>query len=97
MKVICPECNTRQILIPEGWRCDCGGAWEPAESAGLDATQIDTSDYSVWRYRRLLDLDFETPAASLGMGWTPLLPFAWGRRQVLVKLVPHHSDTDKLG
>jgi threonine synthase len=86
MKVICPECNTRQILIPERWRCDCGGAWEPAESAGLDATQIDTSDYSVWRYRRLLDLGFETPVASLGMGWTPLLPFAWGRRQVLVKL-----------
>jgi hypothetical protein len=34
MKVLCPECDTRETLAPDRWRCDCGGAWEPAVPIG---------------------------------------------------------------
>jgi threonine synthase len=86
MKIFCPECGAQQTLAPKRWRCDCGGAWEPLERAGMDPAQIETSDFSVWRYWRLLDLDFESPTMRLGAGWTPLLPLAWDGREVLFKL-----------
>lgn len=86
MKVLCPECDTRETLIPERWRCDCGGAWEPAECTTFDPAQIEVSDFSIWRYRHFLGLDLKLPSARLGAGWTPLLPLAWDGRQVLFKL-----------
>lgn len=86
MKVFCPECDAQETLVAERWRCDCGGAWEPLERTDLNAAQIVTSDFSIWRYRRFFGLDFETPTARLGVGWTPLLPLTWDGREVLFKL-----------
>lgn len=86
MKVFCPECGTQGTLSPESWRCRCGGAWEREELNGFDPELIDTADTSIWRYRRLYGLDFETPTVRLGAGGTPLLPVELGDRQVLVKL-----------
>ena len=85
MKVFCPECGTQETLSPESWRCRCGGAWEQQELTGFDPELIDTADTSVWRYRRLYGLDFETPTVRLGAGGTPLLPVELEDRQVLVK------------
>jgi threonine synthase len=85
MKVRCPECDARETLAPQRWRCDCGGAWEPVERTGLSVTQIDTADFSIWRYRRFLGLGLE-PTVQLGVGWTPLLPQTWDGREVRFKL-----------
>ena len=85
MRIFCPECGARETLAPERWRCDCGAAWEPKESTDFDPALIDTADSSLWRYRRLYDLEFERPTVRLGAGWTPLLPVVLGGRQVLVK------------
>jgi threonine synthase len=85
-EVFCPECGAREPLSPGRWRCDCGGAWEPVERTGFDPAHIDASDFSVWRYRRFLSLDFETPTARLGAGWTPLLPLPWQGHNLLFKL-----------
>ena len=84
MKVFCPECDARETLVSERWRCDCGGAWEPVERTGLNTAQIDAADFTIWRYRRFLGL--EIPTVQLGAGWTPLLPQTWAGREVLFKL-----------
>jgi threonine synthase len=86
MQIYCPECNAQEGLSPERWRCDCGGAWEPVERADFDPAHIDASDFSIWRYRRLFGLAFETPGIRLGTGWTPLLPLTFSGREVLFKL-----------
>lgn len=86
MKIICPECGAQETLVPERWRCDCGGAWEPVERTDFDPARIDVADTSLWRYRWLYDLGFETPTVRLGAGWTPLLPLVFSGREVLFKL-----------
>ena len=78
MKIVCPECGTHDTLSPERWRCECGGAWEPEEVAWFDPGLIDPADATIWRYRRLYGLDFETPAVRLSSGTTILCrPTAW--------------------
>ncbi len=84
MNVYCPECGAHEKLSPQRWRCDCGGAWDPVERTDFDPALIDGSDFTIWRYRRLFGLDFETPRARLGVGWTPLLPLELYGREVLV-------------
>ena len=96
MKVFCPECDARETLSARRWRCDCGGAWEPVEPAGLSVGLIDTADHSIWRYRRFLGL--EKPTVQLGVGWTPLLAQAWDGREVLFKpeyMAPTGSFKDR--
>jgi len=98
VRVFCPECGAQEALSPERWRCDCGEAWEPVEPDDFDPARIDGADTSIWRYRRLFGLDFETPTARLGAGWTPLLPLASNGREVLFKpefLAPTASFKDR--
>ncbi len=85
MKIFCPECGKRENLLAERWRCECGGAWETEERSDFDPKLIDAADSSIWRYRRLYGLPFDTPAVRLGAGGTPLLPVAMESCQVLVK------------
>jgi len=86
MNIFCPECGTHSTLTPERWRCDCGGAWEPLERTDFQPQLIDAQDPSLWRYRRLYGLEFETPSVRLGAGGTPLLPVELAGREVLLKL-----------
>ena len=51
----------------------------------FDPKLIDGGDTSVWRYRRLYGLAFETPTVRLGAGGTPLLPVELEDRQVWLK------------
>jgi threonine synthase len=86
MKVICPDCGHAEHLSPDGWRCACGGMWEPEMRTPFDWTQVDRDDHSHWRYLGLYGLDFESPQANLGAGGTPLLPASWHGRQVFFKM-----------
>jgi threonine synthase len=98
MRIICPDCGTRETLTAERWRCDCGGAWEPEERADFDPTWIDASEPSVWRYAKLYGLDFEAPSVRLGAGGTPLLPVEHEGREVWLKveyLAPTASFKDR--
>ena len=47
MQVCCPECGAQETLVPERWRCDCSGAWEPVERTDFDLAQVDASDTSI--------------------------------------------------
>jgi threonine synthase len=85
MKILCPDCGTPETLSPARWRCTCGGAWEFEERSEFDAGLINSTDGSIWRYRRLFGLPFDKPTVRLGAGGTPLLPLVVGERQALVK------------
>jgi threonine synthase len=85
MKIVCPECGTREGLSLERWRCTCGGAWEFEERSEFNLELIDASDSSIWRYRRLFGLPLDTPSVRLGAGGTPLLPLGMGGRRLLVQ------------
>jgi threonine synthase len=98
MRVCCSECGKQETLSPQRWRCECGGAWEFIERTDFDPAHIEASDFTLWRYRRLFGLDFETPAVRLGAGWTPLLPSTFNGRKVLFKpeyMAPTASFKDR--
>ena len=86
MKVHCPECGSQANLAPEEWRCACGGAWEPPELDHFDPALIDGAEPSVWRYRHLYGLDFESPLVYLGAGNTPLVPLTLDGQELWLKL-----------
>jgi len=86
MKIFCPDCGAEADLTPKRWCCECGGAWEPEEQAEFHPDLIDAAQRSIWRYRRLYGLGFETPSVRLGAGGTPLLPVVLDGREVLVKV-----------
>lgn len=85
MKIFCPDCGTHSFLEPKSWRCQCGGAWETVLPDTFDPALIDSTETSVWRYKRLYGLDFEQPKIVMGAGWTPLLPLTLNERPVFVK------------
>jgi threonine synthase len=85
MRVVCPDCLSSEDLSVERWRCDCGGAWEPAEVTGFSRCSIKRDEYSIWRYRDLFGLDGTVPSITLGEGWTPLLSMTYMQRRIVVK------------
>lgn len=83
MQVICAECGRKEQLTPQRWRCDCGGAFEPVQA---DLFVVNSSEPSLWRYRRMFGVDLEVPHVSLGNVCTPLIPVQIADRTVNFKL-----------
>lgn len=76
---------------------DDGGYVNLTEGDGLDPSDINTETASLWRYRSAIRLPSQ-PTASLGEGWTPLVPAQWRGRDVLMKmefLMPSGSFKDR--
>lgn len=86
MHVVCANCYKKTDFDPVQWRCDCGGAWEPAELPKFDPEKINKSDYSIWRYGALLGLDIHSEVVPFGIGWTPLVQIEISGRKVHLKL-----------
>ena len=86
MRVRCHDCGTETEFTLEGWRCDCGGAWEPATLPDFDPEKINPEDRSIWRYGKLLGLDVRSPFRRMGVGWTPLVPVKFGKHDIYLKL-----------
>ncbi len=86
MRVLCHDCGNEADLSLERWRCDCGGAWEPAGLPAFDPGQINGADFTIWRYGRMLGLDLSAPYQHMGVGWTPLVPVTIAGHKVMLKL-----------
>ena len=86
MKVFCQECDKSAIFNPRQFRCDCGGPWEPAESASFDNSKIDASKSGLWRYQDIFALDEVKDPFTLGAGWTPLVDMNFNGRRTYFKL-----------
>jgi len=54
------------------WRCECGGVFELEGVPGFAKDDIETSDFSLWRYRATLPVRHKG-LISLGEGFTPLV------------------------
>lgn len=67
------------------WKApDDGGYVNLTPGPGLTPADIDTAEHSLWRYRRAVRLP-RRPEATLGAGWTPLLPTPWNGLTVQMK------------
>lgn len=71
---LCSDCGSKWVLMPERWRCDCGSPllWQP--KSDFDPSTIETSLWSLWRYKAMLPFPDQVIPVSLGEGMTPLLP-----------------------
>ena len=69
-EIQCSECGGG--AEPLDWRCQiCGGSLDLVNLPAFDASRIDASDFSLWRYRAMLPVERRF---SLGEGLTPLVP-----------------------
>jgi threonine synthase len=55
------------------WRCECGGVFEIEGAPGFARDEIETGDFSLWRYQAMLPVKHEEGVVSLGEGFTPLV------------------------
>ena len=68
--VRCNSCGEAAAALD--WRCrSCAGSLELVALPSFDATAINRSDFSLWRYRAMLPVERRF---SLGEGLTPLVP-----------------------
>jgi len=80
------------------WRApDDGGYVNLTPGAGLAPGDIDAAERSLWRYAAAIRLP-APPVASLGEGWTPLIPADWDGREIMMKaeyFMPSGSFKDR--
>jgi threonine synthase len=71
---------------PRQWRCDCFGAWEAITDVPFNPQDIVKDCWSIFRYRKILDLDYDKPYLDLGAGWTPIVDMDLFGHKVKLKL-----------
>jgi threonine synthase len=70
------RCLSCQRIYPQDtyrWRCECDGVFELEGAPGFARNEIETGDFSLWRYRATLPVKYEEGIISLGEGFTPLV------------------------
>ena len=94
MTLYCPNCEHHPALLD--WRCEnCGSALELRDLPPFDAGQIDSSVWSLWRYKAMLPVE---QTFTLGAGMTPLIEATVDGVQVYAKcdhLNPSGSYKDR--
>jgi threonine synthase len=83
---LCTTCGNEYPLDSRDWRYKCGWLFDLRDRLPFDASQIDTSQQGLWRYRRLLPLDPTWELVTLGGGDTPLLLLDSQGRKIHFKL-----------
>src|SRR5690349_20599436 len=81
----CAQCGRRRPPHALHGLCDCGGPLVCRYDLGalrneMRPADIRSRDATLWRYRELLPVQDAEQAVTLGEGFTPLLPLAWGAR-----------------
>ena len=72
-------------LMPPRWRSDTGGPLMLSSLEGLDRSEIDLGERSLWRYRAAFPVRVDVPV-TLGEGCTPLIERSWLGAPALFKL-----------
>ncbi len=74
MQIVCSRCHTSYPLDTRDWLCTkCGGLFEITGTTRFDASQIETTEATLWRYRSFLPLPDHANPISMGEGFTPLV------------------------
>jgi threonine synthase len=73
MNLRCLSCQRTYPQDTYRWRCECGGVFDLEGTPGFTKDEIETGDFSLWRYRAMLPVKHEEGVISLGEGFTPLV------------------------
>jgi len=77
MNLRCLSCQRTYPQDTYRWRCECGGVFELEGAPDFAKDEIETGDFSLWRYRAMLPVKYEDATSgdiiSLGEGFTPLV------------------------
>ena len=73
MNLRCLSCQRTYPYDTYRWCCECGGVFELEGTPGFAKDEIETGDFSLWRYRAMLPVKYEEGIISLGEGFTPLV------------------------
>ena len=96
VQFVCEICSrTTPSLAPEGWRCECGGAWTLPPGPAFDAAAIDPGASGVWRYRSQIRLPQDCPVPTLGEGAGRWVRLRGGPLAACAHLEPTASFKDR--
>ena len=75
MEFVCTKCGCRAAADTRKAHCDCGGLWElEFRPPRFDLGEVDTHEWSMFRYRRFMALDGENwRGVTMGEGVTPVV------------------------
>ena len=75
MEFVCTKCGCRAAVDTGKAHCDCGGLWElEFRPPRFDLGEVDTHEWSMFRYRRFMALDGESwRGVTMGEGMTPVV------------------------
>lgn len=75
MELICTKCGHREAAATRKAHCDCGGLWRlEFQPPRFDLGEVDTHEWSMFRYRRFMALDGESwRGVTMGEGMTPVV------------------------
>lgn len=94
----CRRCGTQHEELPETMCCQCGASLWMDYPHHLCREDIETNEFSMWRYATALPVAFGTDTVTLGEGLSPLVRTQWNGRQILLKnesLLPTGSFKDR--
>jgi len=96
VEFICASCSrTTPSLAPNGWRCECGGAWSLPPGPAFDAGAIDAEASGIWRYRKQIRLPEDCPVPTLGEGAGRWVRLRGGPLAACAHLEPTASFKDR--
>lgn len=96
--LVCVSCGDRYPTGLACWKCDCGDLLDLEIHPKIDRRKIQARPLSMWRYREALPIQDDAHVITVGEGFTPLIRFSLGGREVLVKqdqLFPSGSYKDR--
>ena len=73
MHLRCLSCKRTYPCDTYRWCCECSGIFELEGAPDFARDEIETSDFSLWRYRAMLPVKYGEGIISLGEGFTPLV------------------------
>jgi len=96
--LLCTQCLTEYPVSSPRWKCDCGGLLDLSFTPVFPREQILSRPPSLWRYREALPIARDEDILTFNEGFTALVPFRLGGREILVKqdhLFPSGSYKDR--
>ena len=94
----CQNCQQTHSLMEPIWCCPCGGLLDITFKAEFNLDGIAKRPPNLWRYREAIPIPATHDIATLGEGFTPLLPITLDGRTVHIKqeqLFPTGSYKDR--
>jgi len=84
-ELICTNCGKNFSTSDPVWKCTCGGLLDIDFETNFPVEKIGSRNETMWRYREAIPILNDSNILSFSEGYTPILPFKFNDRTVLVK------------